>query len=54
VPEDLKLGEAYYQRSLPTVDRQLALAGVRLARLLNDAFGHAGYLAKPAPSREPP
>lgn len=54
VPEDLKLGEAYYQHSVPTVDRQLALAGVRLARLLNDAFGHAGYVAKPPPSREPP
>ena len=40
LPEDLKLGEAYYQQSLPTVDQQLALAGIRLARVLNEAFGH--------------
>jgi hypothetical protein len=38
VPEDLKLGDAYYQRALPVVDRQLALAGIRLARLLNEAL----------------
>jgi hypothetical protein len=47
LPEDLKLGDAYYQRALPTVDQQLALAGIRLARLLNEAFGHPGYLRQP-------
>jgi hypothetical protein len=52
LPEDLKLGDAYYQRSLPTVDRQLALAGLRLARLLNEAFGRRGYLA-PTEARRP-
>jgi hypothetical protein len=52
LPDDLKLGEAYYQQSVPTVDRQLALAGIRLARLLNEAFRHAGYIAK-RPSRRP-
>jgi S1/P1 Nuclease len=36
VPSDLTLGEEYYGKSLRTVYRQLALAGVRLARLLND------------------
>jgi hypothetical protein len=36
LPEDLNLGEEYYQRSLPTLERQLAVAGLRLARLLND------------------
>jgi hypothetical protein len=38
VPEDLKLGDAYYQRVLPVIDRQLALAGIRLTRLLNEAL----------------
>jgi S1/P1 Nuclease len=31
--------EAYYQRERPVVDRQLALAGLRLARLLNKELG---------------
>jgi len=44
VPDDLQLGEAYYLRSIPIVDQQLALAGIRLARLLNEAFGHPGYV----------
>jgi hypothetical protein len=38
LPGDLMLAEEYYEKSLPTVDRQLALAGVRLARLLNEAL----------------
>jgi len=45
LPQDLKLGEAYYRRSLPVVDRQLALAGIRLARLLNESFGHRRFIA---------
>jgi hypothetical protein len=53
LPEDLKLGNAYYQRSLPTLDRQLALAGLRLARLLNEAFGHAGYSGTQPLARRP-
>ena len=48
LPRDLKLGEAYYQRSLPVVDRQLALAGIRLARLLNESFGHGRFVARSA------
>jgi hypothetical protein len=52
LPEDLKLGEAYYQRSLPTVDRQLALAGIRLARLLNEAFGYRGFVGTALPNPE--
>jgi hypothetical protein len=40
VPDDFKLGQPYYERSLPVVDRQLALAGVRLARVLNQALGY--------------
>jgi hypothetical protein len=45
VPEDHKLGQAYYQQSLPTVDQQLALAAIRLAHMLNVAFGHPDYVA---------
>lgn len=44
VPEDLKLGLPYYQKSVPIVDRQLALAGVRLAHVLNQALGYPGSL----------
>jgi hypothetical protein len=42
VPEDLKLGDDYYRRALPVVDRQLALAGLRLARVLNETLGGNG------------
>jgi hypothetical protein len=35
------LGQAYYDNSLPVVDRQLALAGVRLARVLKMTLGPA-------------
>ena len=38
LPENHELGIEYYHRSLSIVDRQLALAGIRLARLLNEAF----------------
>jgi hypothetical protein len=47
VPADLKLADAYYQRSLPVVDRQLALAGIRLARLINETFGRRGFIGNP-------
>jgi hypothetical protein len=33
-----KLGDAYYERSLPVAKRRLYEAGVRLARVLNEAF----------------
>jgi len=39
IPADGALGDAYYQRSLPIVQRQLALAGIRLARILREALG---------------
>ncbi len=38
LPEDLRLGDDYFRRSLPVVTQQLALAGVRLARVLNEAL----------------
>jgi hypothetical protein len=39
LPLDLKLGEEYYRANVPVVDQQLAKAGVRLAKLLNDVLG---------------
>jgi hypothetical protein len=39
VPPQAEIGEAYYLRERPVVDRQLALAGLRLARLLNEELG---------------
>jgi len=39
LPENRRLGEAYYRANVPVVDQQLAKAGVRLAKLLNDALG---------------
>jgi hypothetical protein len=33
------LDEAYYQQQIKVVNRQMALAGLRLARLLNGAIG---------------
>lgn len=39
LPEDRKLGEEYYRANVPVVDQQLAKAGVRLAKLLNEALG---------------
>jgi len=39
LPDDRKLGEDYYRANVPMVDQQLAKAGVRLAKLLNDALG---------------
>lgn len=38
VPEDRRLDEGYYRASLPVMDELLAKAGVRLARVLNEAF----------------
>lgn len=39
LPENRKLGEDYYRANVPVVDQQLAKAGVRLAKLLNEALG---------------
>jgi hypothetical protein len=38
LPANRRLGVAYVRANLPVVDRQLALASVRLARVLNEAF----------------
>ena len=41
VPENGKLGEAYYRRNIQVVNQRLALAGLRLAAVLNDVFDPA-------------
>jgi hypothetical protein len=41
VQPQTEIDEAYYLRERPVVDRQLALAGLRLARLLNEKLGNA-------------
>ncbi len=37
-PADNVLGDDYFQKVLPVLDRQLGRAGLRLARFLNEAF----------------
>lgn len=41
VPSNVSLGRDYYEAQLPVVDRQLAVAGIRLARILNSIFSVA-------------
>ena len=50
VPMGADLGEDYVQKALPVLDRQLAVAGLRLARVLNEAFGSE---ARPYPATGP-
>jgi hypothetical protein len=38
VPDRAGIGKAYYDAEIPVVDRQLAVAGIRLARMLNAIF----------------
>jgi hypothetical protein len=38
LPDNLELGDDYIASARPVIDRQLTLAGLRLARVLNDAF----------------
>jgi len=38
LPANHVLDDAYYQKVLPVLDRQLGVAGLRLARFLNDAY----------------
>jgi hypothetical protein len=39
VTDGTNLDEQYYQREIKVADRQMALAGLRLAKLLNDTIG---------------
>lgn len=43
-PANANLGERYVVRALPVLDRQLVVAGLRLARVLNEAFGPGSRL----------
>jgi hypothetical protein len=48
------LGEDYVERAIPILDRQLAVAGLRLARVLNEALGSGARVYPPAILREEP
>jgi hypothetical protein len=39
VADETNLGDSYYRKEINVVDRQMALAGLRLAKLLNDTIG---------------
>jgi hypothetical protein len=45
LPDSHVVDDAYYDKILPSLDRQLGLAGLRLAKFLNEAYG------SPCPSR---
>lgn len=47
VPSGSNLGQSYFSRERPVMDRQLALAGLRLARLLNDELGESPARSSP-------
>jgi hypothetical protein len=47
-PMNADLGQDYLTLALPTVDRQLAVAGLRLARVLNEIYAHS---PKPCPDK---
>jgi hypothetical protein len=49
VPKGTDIDEAYYQRNIVIIDRQLELAGLRLAAVLNDTFKTPPVPFKPAP-----
>jgi hypothetical protein len=38
LPDNSMLDDVYYKKALPVLDRQLGVAGLRLARFLNDAY----------------
>ena len=40
-PESHVVDDAYYAKVLPSLDQELGLAGMRLARVLNEAYGGA-------------
>ena len=55
VSGDGQLGQAYFDCSIPVVNERLAMAGVRLATVLNKVFaeGVGPSLGPESPSREP-
>jgi nuclease S1 len=57
VPDSTNLDERYVERQIPVVDRQMALAGLRLASLLNETIGRMtprdfSAFAAPIPASE--
>jgi hypothetical protein len=46
LPESRVVDDAYYAKILPTLDRRLGLAGLRLARFLNDVQAPAQGVAR--------
>ncbi len=52
VAKNADIDEAYFQREIPVIDRQLALAGLRLASVLNGVFTTAPAVYHPAPSAD--
>jgi len=39
IPDDGELGQEYFEKNIPVVEQRLAIAGVRLAMMLNEIFG---------------
>jgi hypothetical protein len=53
VPDGANLDEQYYRREIKVVDKQMALAGLRLAKLLNDTIGKMtprDFVSTPSPT----
>ena len=53
LPRDGRIGQAYVQANRPVIDHALIAAGVRLAKLLNDAFANYQPASTPATSLGP-
>jgi hypothetical protein len=43
LPDGAQVGEGYYQKEIIVVDKRLALAGLRLAAALNEAFAQVQH-----------
>jgi S1/P1 Nuclease len=43
LPDGAQVGEGYYQKEIIVVDKRLALAGLRLAAVLNEAFAQVQH-----------
>jgi hypothetical protein len=56
VPAGANVDEPYYRKQIPVVDERLALAGLRLAAMLNDALRTSPQSpsSRPAPAPAPP
>lgn len=42
IEQEQELGEAYYERAMPYIERQMQKAGIRLAAVLNQVFAAGG------------